>query len=206
MNTPTLETDKITKTKTVLPTLLVVDDDDKMRRSLLRALADEPYRVLDASSGQQALEILSREMVHVVLSDHDMPGMTGLDLLRMVRLRHAGIVRLMITASNEFEVAVRAINLGEVSRFLQKPWDDDELCFSVKQAFEQAAQERELKLLRAHAKGLTGALRKLEARYPGISAMRRDRTGAILLEEQIDESGALTAEAVWSTHTSTTKG
>ena len=116
----------------------------------------------------------------------------------MVRLRHSSIVRLMITASNEFEVAVRAINLGEVSRFLQKPWDDETLCCSIKQAFEQAAQQRELRMLRAHAKSMTGALRRLEARYPGISAIRRDRTGAILVDEQLDETGALTPEALWS--------
>ena len=109
MNVEISTTEKTTA-KTVLPTLLVVDDDDRMRRSLLRALADEPYRILDASSGQEALEILSREMVHVVLSDHDMPGMNGLDFLRMVRLKHATFVRLMITASNEFDVAVRAIS------------------------------------------------------------------------------------------------
>ena len=74
MNAVSLENPKPKGVSAVLPTLLVVDDDDTMRRALLRALADEPYRILDASSGDQALEILSREMVHVILSDHDMPG------------------------------------------------------------------------------------------------------------------------------------
>jgi len=179
-----------------LPTLLVVDDEGPMRRAILRALDDEPYRFLEASSAEEALQILAKEKVHVILSDHNMPGMCGLDLLRMIRLRHADIVRMICTANHEFETAVRAINLGEVTRFISKPWDDDELRCSVRMAFETAALEREVKRLRAQARKHINEMQSLEERYPGISSVSRDRSGAILLHE-LEGDERMTSEALW---------
>lgn len=182
-----------------MPTILVVDDEAPIRRAILRALGDEPYRRLEASSGDEALAILAREPVHVILSDHNMPGMCGLDLLRMVRLRHPSVVRLMITANDEFDVAVRAINLGEVSRFLRKPFDDEELVCSVRQAFDTAAVERELKKLRERARRTVDEMKALEKVYPGIGVVRRDRAGAIEIGEEFELSsdGSLAADAIW---------
>ena len=179
-----------------IPTLLIVDDEDSMRRTLKRAIDEEPYAVIEASSAQMALEILAKETVHVILSDHNMPGMVGLDLLRMVKLRHSSVVRMMVTANDEFDVAVRAINLGEVSRFIRKPWDDDELRCSIRQAFEQAALEREVKQLRRQARRHLAELGELEKRYPGIATINRDARGAIVVEE-LDELGRMQCEALW---------
>jgi DNA-binding NtrC family response regulator len=187
---------KPTDAPQAMPTLLIVDDEAPMRRSLRRCLADEGYRILEASSAEEALKILSVESVHVVLSDHNMPGMCGLDLLRTIRLRHPKLVRMIVTANREFDTAVRAINLGEVSRFVCKPWNDDELACSVRQAFEQAALERELRKLRAHAKRTVDELRTLEQRHPGITTLRRDGDGAIVVEE-IGDDGAIQGDAIW---------
>jgi DNA-binding NtrC family response regulator len=178
------------------PTLLIVDDEAPMRRALKRCLVDEGFRILEASSAEEALQILQGERVHVVLSDHNMPGMCGLDLLRTIRLRHPKMVRMIVTANREFDTAVRAINLGEVSRFVVKPWNDDELACSVRQAFEQAAIERELRKLRAHAKRTVDALRALERTHPGITTLRRDDEGAIVVDE-IGEDGAIHGDALW---------
>jgi DNA-binding NtrC family response regulator len=181
---------------TAMPTLLLVDDEASMRRSLKRTLDDEPYKIIEAASAQAALEILASEPVHVILSDHNMPGMCGLDLLRMVKLRHSSVVRMMVTANDEFDVAVRAINLGEVSRLIRKPWDDDELCCSVRQAFEQAALEREVKQLRRQARRHLADLAELERRHPGIATINRDSRGAILLDE-LDDLGRMQCETLW---------
>lgn len=178
------------------PTLLIVDDEKPMLRALKRSLADEGYRLLEANDAEEALKILAATPVHVVLSDHNMPGMCGLDLLRMIRLRHPNVIRMICTANREFEVAVRAINLGEVSRFVCKPWEDDELVCSVRMAFEQAAAERELRILRKHAKKTVDELRSLESAHPGITSLRRDGEGAIVIDD-IGEDGALSQDALW---------
>jgi DNA-binding NtrC family response regulator len=179
------------------PTLLVVDDEPATRRSLVRALDDEPYDVVQASSGDEALEILGKRRVHVVLSDHNMPGMTGLEFLRHVKLRWPTVARLMVTANDEFDTAVRAINVGEVSRFIRKPWDDEELRCSIRRAFELVALEREVRALRAEARRHLSVLRDLESRHPGISRVDRDARGAILIERELDGDERLTFDALW---------
>jgi DNA-binding NtrC family response regulator len=179
------------------PTLLIVDDEAEMRRALKRTLDEEPYRILQADDAKSALAILAREPVHVILSDHNMPGMSGLDLLRTIALRFPSVVRMMVTATHEFDVAVRAINLGEVSRFITKPWDDEELVCSVRAAFAHAALEREVRILRRQAKRNVAVLHELEARFPGISHVKRDRGGAVVLSE-LDDDGRVSDAALWS--------
>jgi DNA-binding NtrC family response regulator len=176
------------------PTLLIVDDEAEMRRALKRTLDEEPYRILEADGAQAAMAILAREPVHVVLSDHNMPGMSGLDLLRTIALRWPSVVRMMVTATHEFDVAVRAINLGEVSRFITKPWDDEELVTSVRTAFAHAALEREVRILRKQARKHATMLTELETRFPGISHVKRDRAGAVLLT---DVDGRVADDALW---------
>lgn len=164
------------------PTLLIVDDERATRRAMARALG-EVANIVEAESAEEALQILASQPIAVILSDHDMPGMTGMDLLRMVRLRWPLIQRLVITASHDFDVAVRAINLGEVSRFVTKPWQDDELRCSVQQAFEHAELEREVHRLREQVRRQRSVLDDLERSYPGITEIKRDARGAILLED-----------------------
>lgn len=174
------------------PTLLIVDDDRNARTAMAREL-DDLCTVVTAESAEDALQLLGHRVVHVVLSDHDMPGMCGLDLLRNVKLRWPLVQRLMITASDDFQVAVRAINLGEVSRFVTKPWREDELRCSVRQALDHAALELEVRALREQARRHHARLGELERRFPGITQLRRDTSGAILLDEldTLDEPGAL---------------
>lgn len=164
------------------PKLLIVDDERATRRAMARALSDVAP-IVEAESAEEALQVLASEPVAVILSDHDMPGMTGMDLLRMVRLRWPLVQRLVITASHDFDVAVRAINLGEVARFVTKPWQDDELRCSVQQAFEHAELEREVQRLREQVRRTHSALEDLERRFPGITHLTRDERGAILLED-----------------------
>lgn len=163
------------------PTVLIVDDERPTRKALVRALSDVAT-IREAESAEDALRVLDAVRVDVVVSDHDMPGMSGLDLLRTVRLRWPLVQRLICTASHEFGLAVRAINLGEVARFVTKPWEDDELRCSVSQAIEQAALEREVRHLREQVRRTKSALDELERLHPGITKLQRDATGAILLD------------------------
>jgi response regulator RpfG family c-di-GMP phosphodiesterase len=103
--------------------------------------------VLCASHGQEALEILSKTKAQVVVTDQRMPDISGVDLLSAIRQRHPDIVRMMLTGFTEMNVAVEAINRGEIYRLITKPWTDDELRATIRQAFEQSDLKDEIKRL-----------------------------------------------------------
>lgn len=117
-------------------TVLFVDDEEPIVRSLQRALRREPYRILTATSGAQGLEILETQTVQLVVSDQRMPGMTGSEFLKIVSERYPDAVRVILSGYAEAHVIVDAINGGGVYRFLAKPWDDAELKMQIRQCLE----------------------------------------------------------------------
>jgi signal transduction histidine kinase len=118
------------------PTLLVVDDEPEVLRSV-SSLLRMKYRVLTRSSGVEALEVLrSDEDVQVIMSDQRMPEMTGVELLQRAKAIRPEITRLLFTAHAEIRTVIDAINQGHVFRYLAKPWNPDELEAIVHQAVE----------------------------------------------------------------------
>ena len=128
-------------------TVLFVDDEPNILKSLQRLLRPEEMNVLCASTGKEALEILDKTPAQVLVTDQRMPEMSGVDLLSAVRERHPEIIRMMLTGFTEIKVAVEAINHGEIYRLITKPWNDDELRATIRQAFEQAGLKDEIKRL-----------------------------------------------------------
>lgn len=117
-------------------TLLVVDDEVEITTSLYDLFRLE-YQVYTANSAAEALEILDNFPVHIILADQRMPGMTGAQLLARVRGMPGDIVRLMMTGYADIKVVVDAINRGHVFRYVEKPWDPDELRSVLAQAAHQ---------------------------------------------------------------------
>lgn len=117
-------------------TLLLVDDERPILNALIRLLRKEPYRVVTASSGEDALEILDDREVQVVVSDFRMPGMSGIELLREVKQRYPNTVRCVLSGYADGHVIMDSINVGEVYRFLPKPWEDDDLIETLDECFE----------------------------------------------------------------------
>lgn len=103
--------------------------------ALRRLLRNEGYRILTASGGAEALDILARESVQVVMSDHRMPGMTGSDFLHRVRDLYPDSVRILLTGQADMEAVICAINDGAVFKFLPKPWSDTHLRDRLREAF-----------------------------------------------------------------------
>ena len=103
-------------------TILFVDDEEKVLRSLERGLLDEPYNKLFAKSGREALEFLQREEVHVIVVDMRMPEMNGLELLRIVKKEYPNIIRIVLSAYTQVTTFLTAINQGEIFRYITKPW------------------------------------------------------------------------------------
>ncbi|BCS96808.1 hypothetical protein DSLASN_24400 [Desulfoluna limicola] len=106
-------------------TILFVDDEPDLLRSLGRFLRKEPYRLLFAGGGAKALELLSAEPVDIVISDLRMPDMDGLALLRDVKAGYPKVIRIILSATRDVEQTIEAINTGEVYRFISKPLDPE---------------------------------------------------------------------------------
>ena len=123
--------------------VLVVDDEPGVRNSLRRLLEADDHSVLLAENGEEALNILRDKPVHIIISDQNMPGLSGIDLLKLVRVRHPRIVRILLTADEHPEVPVRSINESEVYRFIRKPWNNADVRTIVSLAFEIARLEQE---------------------------------------------------------------
>jgi DNA-binding NtrC family response regulator len=102
-------------------TVLFVDDEEKVLSSLKRALMDEPYHKLFATSGTQALEIINEQDVHVIVTDMWMAEMNGLELLKIVKKKRPNIIRNILTGYADVDLMQGAINKGEIYRFITKP-------------------------------------------------------------------------------------
>jgi serine/threonine-protein kinase len=122
-------------------TILFVDDEERITM-LLNMMFRGDYNVLTASSGQQALELLARHPVDVLVSDQRMPGMTGVELLRRARDVSPHTLRLLLTGYSDLSAIVGSVNEGEVFRFLSKPWDHDQMRQTIADAVRAARAGR----------------------------------------------------------------
>lgn len=130
-------------------TVLFVDDEEKILKSLKRSFLDEPYEALFAKSGREALEILQQEETHVIVTDLRMPEMEGFELLGIVKEVYPHIIRLVLSGYAEVDSILNAINKGEILRFITKPWKSDvEFKTTIRQAIEyyDLHSEREMLL------------------------------------------------------------
>lgn len=128
-------------------TLLLVDDEENILNSLRRVLRNEPYRLLDATSGEAALQQLSATHVDLVISDARMPGMDGATFLAEVQQRWPNCLRILLTGYADLTTTIKAINEGQIYRYVSKPWDDDELRLIIRQALAFQHSERERRRL-----------------------------------------------------------
>ncbi|OUD12397.1 response regulator [Thioflexithrix psekupsensis] len=120
-------------------TLLFVDDEERILRSL-KMLFRFDYKVHVTTDGNEALEILKRETVHVLVSDQRMPIMTGVELLRQARDISPNTMRLLLTGYSDLTAIVGSVNEGEIFRYINKPWDTDEIQLTLRNAAEIGLQ------------------------------------------------------------------
>src|SRR6188768_220277 len=128
-------------------TVLIVDDDEGMRDTLTAILKRE-YRVLRVSSGEAALPVLNREDVDLVLLDVRLPGISGFDVLRIIKENYSLVEVLMISAINEIETAVQAMKHGAY-HYITKDFDYDQLRNVVRNASERQDLNRQVMTLSA---------------------------------------------------------
>ena len=142
--------------------ILVVDDEEAVRSALRHVLEADGYTILEAADGPTALEMMKSTPVQLVISDQVMPQMSGVDLLKLLRVRHPSVVRIMLTADKDPDTTVRSINESEVYRFIRKPWNNRDLRTIVHFAFEVARLQEENKQLIALGRRQRDMRRKLQ--------------------------------------------
>ncbi len=143
------------------PVLFV--DDEPQNLVVFRYAMEDHFTVLTAHNGELALELLEREPVAVLLADQRMPEMGGVELCARAREVRPDAVRIIITAYADIHAAVNAINQGQVSRYLVKPWRNEEL-IEVLQAsidfvhLQQGMREMEMRLLHSGQNRIASAI------------------------------------------------
>jgi diguanylate cyclase (GGDEF)-like protein len=126
-------------------TLLLVDDEEDVCAALERVLRYDGYKILHANSGQQGLEILAQNEVGVIISDHRMPQMTGVEFLSRVKELYPKTIRIILSGTGDFDSVTSAINQGSIYKFFTKPWDNEVLRVDVMEAFwrHELVQEKD---------------------------------------------------------------
>jgi response regulator RpfG family c-di-GMP phosphodiesterase len=117
-------------------TVLCVDDERVILRTLQRLFHRKPYNLIVANSAQSALEIIDKTPIDIIVSDMRMPEMDGAELLAKVASSHPETYRIVLSGFADFESTVAAINLGKINRFINKPWNNEDLINAVEEGLE----------------------------------------------------------------------
>jgi DNA-binding NtrC family response regulator len=167
-------------------TVLVVDADPSSAQAALAALPGELYRVLAAADARQALATLGGQQVHVLVSELVLPEESGLHMLVEARRLQPLVARIALTAVEEFDAAVAAINEAEVFRFLRKPVDPVALRAAVEEALGRADAPHEARGAREAADRRRMAVIDLESDHPGISRVQAGPDGYFIPRQQLE--------------------
>lgn len=167
--------------------ILIVDDEINIIEAIKRVFIDEPYTIITTNNPHKGLEILHQDEIKLVISDEKMPEMSGSEFLSIVRNEFPHIIRIILTGYASLDSAIKAINSGEIYRYLTKPWDEMHLKLTVRDAIEKFNLEEENRKLLAVIRKQAMALKTIELQYPGITKIDKDKHGNILIPSISDE-------------------
>ncbi|ACL03305.1 response regulator [Desulfatibacillum aliphaticivorans] len=145
-------------------TVLCVDDEVNILHSLKRLLRREPYNVLTATSGDEALNILEKNEVQLIVCDQRMPGMSGTELMSRVRDLYPETIRIVLSGYSEIKTITEAINKGHIYKFFFKPWDDENLKLEIRAALQHWELIRANKVLHEQVIGHNQELSQINER------------------------------------------
>ncbi len=183
--------------------LLLVDDEENILRSLQRVLRKEPYQISTAMSGEDALALLDDQTFDLVISDARMPGMDGPTLLSEIKRNWPWCIRILLTGYTDINSTIKAINDGQIYRYISKPWDDEELKLVIRQALAfQYSERRRLaleKLTRKQNKELQALNTSLEDKVQARTEELKETADMVALAYQELKRSYVTATEVFST-------
>lgn len=126
-------------------TVMLVDDEAIIRKTMAIKLMEEGFTILTAASGQEALTMLPKQTVHMVITDLMMEGMSGLEVLKRVKKHNQEIAVIILTGYGELTSAIEALRLG-AEDYLLKPCDLNELLFRMFKCFEKQSLKEMVQL------------------------------------------------------------
>lgn len=129
-------------------TILYVDDEENNLYSF-KATFRMKYKVLIALSGDEALEIMKSQPVHIIITDQRMPNMTGVEFLEKVIEIFPDPIRILLTGYADMGAVVDAVNKGKIFHYLAKPWNQEELDMTIARAFEKYKEKAEITSMNA---------------------------------------------------------
>lgn len=134
------------------PTILITDDEKSIRGALKEILEFENYSTVEAENGTEALQIVDKEVVDLVVLDIKMKGMDGIEVLEKIKKNHPELPVIMISGHGTIKIAVEATKIGAFD-FLEKPPDLNRLLISVRNALKSSELIRENKEMRSELQG-----------------------------------------------------
>jgi len=155
-----------------LRTILFVDDEQSILSSMRRLLYKEPFRVLTAESGENALGLLRENDISIIITDYMMPGMDGLSLVEIIRTKYPHIVTIMLTAHYELDVALKAVSDFGIYKFFLKPVERDKLLTTLRNT-ATCLDSGGAGVFQFHEniKTKEACVQALEQEFPGITKM-----------------------------------
>ncbi|HAM38989.1 MAG TPA: hypothetical protein DCP53_06330 [Elusimicrobia bacterium] len=171
--------------KEIKPTILIIDDEINMIESY-KVLLEDKYNILASNSGAEALKILKKEAVNLVLLDVLMPDMDGLEVLKKIK-EISGIEIIMITAVRTIRTAIQAMKMGAYD-YISKPFDIDDLLATIKKALEKQSFTKEIIYLKAELKNyiyenMIGKSQEMINLFNMISELKDNNSTALITGE-----------------------
>jgi response regulator RpfG family c-di-GMP phosphodiesterase len=165
-------------------TLLLVDDEASILKSLKRLLRKEKYKILTATNGQEALDILHQasDEVSLIISDQRMPEMTGAQFLAEAVNISPDSIRFLLTGYADLSAVADAINRGKIHRYITKPWNDDEINELIRMALSQVELRLENKRLTALTERQNTELAELNK---ALEKTVKERTWALQVQNKM---------------------
>lgn len=160
------------------PVVLCVDDDLALLQAIVRALGALGVELVSTTKPQLALEMIAERDIAVLVSDHEMPDMTGVELAAAARRLRPNTVRILLTGRQTFETALQGINECEVFRYINKPFDTKTLRRVVGEALARHAELVAASVVQARGSRRGLIANALEHEFPGLTQVERTPDGA----------------------------
>jgi len=165
-------------------TVLLVDDEPNVLNGLIRILHKEPYELLTANSAEEAAELLENKKVDLIVSDEEMPGMSGTEFLAGVARDYPHVVGIVLTGHPTLPAALRAINEGKIYQFFTKPCNEVDLAITIRRALEQKDLEAKSRVLLEVTKRQSVLIEEARMLRRLRDLPRKDRSAVIAKEGQ----------------------
>jgi DNA-binding NtrC family response regulator len=165
------------------PIVLCVDDDPILLQAIVRSLGAVDAEILSTTKPHAALEMVGSRNIAVLVSDHEMPDMTGIELATAARRLRPDTVRILLTGRQTFETALQGINECEVFRYINKPFDTKTLRRVVGEALARHQELVAMSALAARGSRRDLITNALESEFPGLTHVERSSDGAYIARE-----------------------